>query len=176
MRWITAPGPAASARALPDKPEKSVSVTMLVWPSPPRARPTQAVAKRSSVSVSRPPVISSADRMKKGMARSGKLSSPAKTCCGTTRRSARSSFQITAALAMPMAKATGTPRASVARKTRTRAIMARSVRAAGGSQRPSEFGGGDLVLFAPRLADEGRRHEGEVDEHQDAAGRHGEVD
>jgi hypothetical protein len=42
--------------------------------SPPRTRPTSWLAKRSSTSVSAPPVISSAARMKKGIASSGKLS------------------------------------------------------------------------------------------------------
>ena len=71
-----APGPAASASAEPLMPEKNVIVRMFVCPRPPRKRPTNCDAKRSSTSDSAPPVISSAVRMKNGTAISAKTSMP----------------------------------------------------------------------------------------------------
>ena len=73
---MIAPGPAASASAEPLMPEKNVIASTLVWPRPPRKRPTNCEAKRRSTSDNDPPVISSAVRMKNGTAISAKTSMP----------------------------------------------------------------------------------------------------
>ena len=82
MRIMIAPGPAASASADPLMPEKNVIVRMFVWPRPPRKRPTNCDAKRSSTSESDPPVINSAVRMKNGTAINANTSMPEKRYFG----------------------------------------------------------------------------------------------
>src|SRR5215469_12726121 len=109
---MIAPGPAASARADPEMPEKKVSVRMLVWPIPPRKRPTNCDAKRNSTSESAPPVISSAARMKNGTASSAKTSIPENIVFGSAKSGRVPLISMAASVPPPSAKATGTPSAS----------------------------------------------------------------
>src|SRR5215475_6087313 len=112
MRIMIAPGPAASASAEPEIPEKNVSVRMFVWPMPPRKRPTNCDAKRSNTSDSAPPVINSAVRMKKGTASKANTSMPEKRYFGSASSGSLPSTSIAASVPPPSAKATGTPSAS----------------------------------------------------------------
>src|SRR6478736_3110215 len=111
MRIMIAPGPAASASADPEMPEKNVSVRMFVWPSPPRKRPTNCEAKRSSTAESSPPVINSAVRMKNGTASNANRSMPENRYFGRAT-SGTLPDNIATSVAPPIAKATGTPIAS----------------------------------------------------------------
>src|SRR5215813_10583433 len=108
---MIAPGPAASASAEPEMPEKNVSVRIFVCPMPPRKRPTNCDAKRSSTSESAPPVISSAVRMKNGTASRTNTSMPEKRYFGSASSGNLPSMSIAASVPPPSANATGTPSA-----------------------------------------------------------------
>ena len=64
------PRPAASASAEPDIPAKMMLCTTLTCARPPRKRPTSALQKRSSRSMTLPVFMNSAARMNSGMASS----------------------------------------------------------------------------------------------------------
>ena len=72
----TVPLPAASATPEPDIPAMIMFVTTTTWASPPRMWPTSVLAKSTSRSVIPPVFMRLPARMKKGMARRGKVSIP----------------------------------------------------------------------------------------------------
>src|SRR5487761_1950328 len=169
MRIMIAPGPAASASADPEIPEKNVSARMFVWPSPPRNRPTNWDAKRSSTSESAPPVISSAVRMKKGTASSANRSIPENKYLGSATSGSCPS-RSAASVAPPSAKATGTPSASSASATKKSTPTIAALRL-----EPCRVS----VEFATReelaAAQVARCHQQQVEDHQREPDRHREV-
>jgi hypothetical protein len=70
MSMLMRPVAARSAIAEPDMPAKMMLCTMLMWPSPPRKRPTSMSQKRSSWSVILLTFISSAENRNSGTASS----------------------------------------------------------------------------------------------------------
>ena len=70
------PSPPASATAVPDMPAKITDPATLTWPSPPCSQPTQALAKSKMRSVMPAVFIKLPAMMKKGIASSGKESTP----------------------------------------------------------------------------------------------------
>src|SRR6478735_2824374 len=165
---MIAPGPAASASAEPEIPEKNVSVRMFVCPMPPRKRPTNCDAKRSSTADSSPPVISSAVRMKNGTASSANRSMPENRYFGSAT-SGTLPDAIATSVAPPSANATGTPSASSATQPMNRTVTTRGrleLRRAGVELAVAEH-------WLPR--DENARHDRQVHEHQRKANRHREI-
>ena len=120
---MIAPGPAASASAEPEIPEKKVKVRMFVCPMPPRKRPTNCEAKRSRTSDKAPPVISSAVRMKNGTASRAKTSIPENMVFGSASSDTLPFASIAASVPPPSANATGTPSTSSSVHTMKRAAI-----------------------------------------------------
>ena len=118
-----APGPAASASAEPEIPEKKVKVRMFVCPMPPRKRPTNCEAKRSRTSDKAPPVISSAVRMKNGTASRAKMSMPENMVFGSASSDRLPLARIATSVPPPSANATGTPSTSSNVHTMKRAAI-----------------------------------------------------
>ena len=82
----TVPSAAASATAEPDISAKNMLVTMETWASPPRMKPTSALAKSTSrLEIPEWFMICPA-RMNSGMATMGKLSAPLNMRRGRSRR------------------------------------------------------------------------------------------
>ena len=163
---MIAPGPAASASAEPLMPEKNVIVRMFVCPRPPRKRPTNCDAKRSSTSDSAPPVISSAVRMKNGTAISANTSMPLNRYFGSAISGRPPWTTIAASVPPPSANATGTPSASSTMQA-TNSVGDHSFTASASNSASAR---------KRRCRTYGRRHQQQVDDHQREADRHREID
>src|SRR6185295_8630438 len=165
MRIMIAPGPAASASAEPEMPEKNVIVRMLVCPSPPRKRPTNCDANRSSTFDNSPPVISSAARMKNGTASSANKSMPENRYFGSAT-SGTLPEAIANSVAPPSANETGTPSAKNAMQATKSSVTISEPRCVGIE-----------LAVAQQFAacDVAAKHEREVNEQQRKAHRHREI-
>src|SRR6476660_4137832 len=135
---------------------------------PPRKRPTNCDAKRSSTADSSPPVISSAVRMKNGTASSANRSIPENRYFGSAT-SGTLPDHIAISVAPPSAKATGTPTASSPMQPVKRTVTTcRSELRRVGVELP--------VAKHLRPYDETVRHQRQVQQHQCKAGRHRQID
>ena len=112
---IMAPVAAVSATAEPLMPPKNMEPVIATWPSPPRTKPTRAAARSISRRAMPPWLITSPTRMKKGMARSGKLLTPRIDCSMSIDSGISESRAMTTA-ATPSPKAIGSPSASDANR------------------------------------------------------------
>ena len=107
--------PATSATAVADMPAKIMLAITFTWPSPPRMKPTRALAKSKIRALTEPTFIRLAARMKNGIARIGKLFSPRIICRANSsgRRAPRPpSITTTARQVRPIDTAIGTPTAN----------------------------------------------------------------
>ena len=86
VETTTRPSPAASATAVPEIPAKITEATIVTCANPPRIRPVSMAAKRKMRSVIPVEFISSAARMKNGIARNSNLLHAATMYCGITTR------------------------------------------------------------------------------------------
>ncbi len=73
-----------SATVEPEIPEKMYSATTTAMESPPRIQPTSACARRTSRTAMPPVSMRAPARMKRGMARSTKESTPSNVCLTIT--------------------------------------------------------------------------------------------
>ncbi len=103
----------------PETPEKMYSAITTAMARPPRTQPTSACARRTS-RIAMPPVsISMPAKMNSGIASSTNESTDWCTCCAMMMSGNAPLQARPASPAAPMANATGTPRPSSSRNTRT---------------------------------------------------------
>ena len=113
---MTLPSAEASAVAAPDTPENIIEAITLTAASPPLTRPTRSWAKRTICCVRFAALIRLPARMKKGIVKRTKLSTPAIIFCGNAMSSMKLPVRTRYdSEARPRASAIGTP---MTRKTK----------------------------------------------------------